>query len=420
METLLAERTKQMGINAIREILKVVGAPGMVSLAGGIPAPESFPIELMRRLTDTVLSRFGAAALQYDPTEGFGPLREVLADYLAQGGIRVRPDGVVVTSGSQSALDLLGMVMLTKGDRVAVEAPTYIGALQAFRPYEPEFVAIETDDEGPIPDSLAAVLRTRDIKMVYLVSTFQNPTGCTIALERRKAIARLIRENNVLLVEDDPYSALRYDGDPLPPIQTLAPDHVAYVGTLSKVFAPGLRIGYCVAPEVIQRWLVVAKQGVDLHTSTYNQALAAVYIDGGHMAEHMPKIIDLYRPRRDAMLDALTRCMPASYSWSIPQGGMFVWVRGPDGTDMPRCYHQAVARGVAFVPGTFFYPEPGSGLETARLNFTMSDEKILGRAVAVLGEVFTEAIPRHWNRYIHQYQGQGVQQKSLHRQHHRK
>ncbi len=388
METLLAERTRHMGTNAIRELLKVVAAPGMVSLAGGIPAPESFPIGLMHRLSDTVLSRYGASALQYDPTEGFGPLREVLAGYLAQSGIQVQPEGVVVTSGSQGALDLLGMVLLNKGDCVAVEAPTYIGALQAFRPYEPEFVTIETDGEGVLPDSLAAALRTGTIKVVYLVPTFQNPTGRTISMERRKVIAGLIREHNVLLIEDDPYSALRYSGDNLPPIQTLAPDHVAYVGTLSKVFAPGLRIGYCVAPETIRQWIVVAKQGVDLHTSTYNQALAAVYIDGGHMAEHLPKIIDLYRPRRNAMLDALARSMPASFGWSNPQGGMFVWVRGPNGMDMTRCYRQAVARGVAFVPGTFFYPRTGSGLETVRLNFTMSDEATLGRAVAVLGEVF--------------------------------
>jgi len=387
MKSLLSERTHNMGVNAIREILKVVSRPGLVSLAGGIPAPESFPMDLMPVLTDNVLTKYGSAALQYDPTEGFGPLRESLAGLMSATGIAVVPDDVLVTSGSQSALDLLGMVMISKGDRIAVEAPTYIGALPAFRPYEPEFVTLETDEDGVIPESLVETLQEGPIKFIYLVPTFQNPTGRTIPLVRRTAIARIIQDHNVLLIEDDPYSALRYKGASLASIWSFAPEHVVYVGTLSKVFAPGLRIGFCVAPELIRHWLVVAKQGVDLHTSTFNQALAAEYISGGHMASHLPAILSLYRPRLATMLAALERYMPEQFSWSKPQGGMFVWAQGPPGLDMQRVYHEAVEHNIAFVPGTYFFADPGSGLETMRLNFTMSDEKTLVGAVAVLADV---------------------------------
>ena len=245
IESILASRTKQMGVNAIREILKVVSQPGMISLAGGIPAPESFPLDLMGTIYQTVLDRYGAAALQYDPTEGFGPLREALADHLRPSGIGAAANEILIASGSQGVLDALGMVLISKGDRVAVEAPTYIGALQAFTPYEPRYVTIATDEEGLVPEALEVALRKQKIKFIYLVPTFQNPTGRTLPLERRKAVARLIQKYDALLVEDDPYSALRYRGDHLPPIKTLARDHVIYVSTLSKVFAPGLRIGYC-------------------------------------------------------------------------------------------------------------------------------------------------------------------------------
>lgn len=364
----------------------------MVSLAGGIPAPESFPVDLMYALTDTVLTKYGASALQYDPTEGFEPLRETLSEYLTAKGVAVSPEGILVTSGSQSALDLLGMVLLSKGDRVAVEAPTYVGALQALRPYQPEFITLESDEEGVIPESLEEVLRTNAIKLVYLVPTFQNPTGRTIPLKRRVTIAQIIQQYNVLLAEDDPYSDLRFRGTPLPTIRSFAPEHVIYIGTLSKVFAPGLRIGFCVAPDLVMHWLVVAKQGVDLHTSTFNQALAGEYIGSGHMAAHLPNIIGLYRPRRDAMLTALEQFMPNGFSWSKPEGGMFVWAAGPFGLDMERLYHDAVDRDVAFVPGTHFFPDTGRGLETMRLNFTMSDGGALTQAIATLADVFNQAL----------------------------
>ena len=374
----------------IREILKVVGQPGMISLAGGIPAPESFPLDLIEDLTRQTLTTFGAGALQYEATEGFGPLREALVGYLAVQGVESAADGILVASGSQGVLDAVGKVCIGRGDGVAVEAPTYLGALQAFSPYGPRYLPLATDEGGVLPGALEALLEREAVKLIYLVPTFQNPTGRTLSLARRKAIAELIQAHDVLLVEDDPYSALRYRGEAQPPIKTLAPDHVAYISTLSKVFAPGLRIGFVAAPERIRKALVKVKQGVDLHTSTLGQALAAVYLDGGHLHTHLPKIIDLYRPRQTAMLDALERHFPAEFAWSRPEGGMFVWAEGPDGLDMEEVYWQAVERKTAFVPGKFFYTEPQAGLATMRMNFTMAKPEQIDGAVKILGEVIRQ------------------------------
>ena len=384
---LLADRTGNMGVNVIREILKVVAQPGMVSLAGGIPAPESFPIEIIRELTAIVIDKYGSSAFQYGPTEGFGPLREVLVDYLGKREIKAAAEGILIASGSQGVLDAIGKVLISKGDQVAVEAPTYLGALQAFTPYEPEYVRMDTDDDGLIPESLEANLASGKIKFVYLVPTFQNPTGRTIPLERRREIAVIITRYNALLVEDDPYGSLRYRGRDIPPIKTLAPENVVYISTLSKVFAPGLRIGFCHAPAQIRKWLVIVKQGIDLHTSTFNQALAAEYIAGGFLERHLSKIIDLYRPRQEAMLAALDDYFPDDFRWSRPEGGMFLWVEGPQGFDMEDMYWKAVKRNVAFVPGKYFYTSQDEGIETMRLNYTMTDEKTINASIKILSEV---------------------------------
>jgi 2-aminoadipate transaminase len=386
-EHLFAERTRRMGANAIREILKVVSQPGMVSLAGGIPAPESFPLEIMGELTKKVLKNYASSAFQYDLTEGFTPLREILSGYLEAQGIHAGPDEILVFSGSQGVLDAVGKALITKGDRIAVEAPTYLGAISAFNPYEPEYVRMDTDDDGLIPESLERILSAGSVKFVYLVPTFQNPTGRTIPLERRKEIADIIRKHNALLIEDDPYSALRYRGAHLPPIKIFAPDNVVYISTLSKVFAPGLRIGFNVAPAPVRKWLVLIKQGVDLHTSTFNQALAAEYISGGYLDRHLPEILKLYKPRQEAMLRALEKYFPEGFRWSTPEGGMFIWAEGPRGLDMETVYWRAVKKNTAFVPGKFFFTQNGEGIETMRLNYTMSDEKTIDRAVRTLSQV---------------------------------
>ncbi|MGD0725088.1 MAG: PLP-dependent aminotransferase family protein [Spirochaetia bacterium] len=390
-ENLLAPRTRVMGASAIREILKVVAQPGMISLAGGIPAPESFPLELMGTLTETVLTRFGSTALQYDRTEGFAPLQAALADRLAARGIQADADAVLITSGSQGTLDAIGKLLIAPGDSVAVEAPTYLGALQAFSPYEPAYETLETDDDGLIPESLEDVLTHKRVKFVYLVPTFQNPTGRSLPLSRRRRIAALIQRHDTLLVEDDPYSELRYRGEPLPSLKSMAPEHVVYTSTLSKVLAPGLRIGYVLAPEPIARWLVIVKQGVDLHTSTLCQALAAEYITGGHLDRHLPKILAFYRPRQEAMLAALAEFFPREFHWSKPEGGMFIWAEGPDELDTDELAHACIRRCVAYVPGRYFYSRPGQGLGTMRLNYTMTDPRTIRNGVRIVAEVLREA-----------------------------
>ncbi len=384
---ILAERTESMGASAIREILKVVGQPGMVSLAGGIPSPESFPMEIIKELSDRVLSKYGPAAFQYDLTEGFAPLREVLSSYLGDRGITASPQQIIVQSGSQGVLDALGMVCISKGDKIAVEAPTYLGAIQAFRPYQPEFVSMEMDEDGLIPESLENTLKNHKIKFIYTVPTFQNPTGRSLNLERRKAIAEIIIKYGALLIEDDPYSNLRYTGEVLPPIKTFAPENVVYITTLSKVLAPGLRLGICAAPESIQKWLIIIKQGVDLHSSTLGQAIAAEYLEGGYIKEQIPRIIELYRPKHRAMLEALDEFFPAGFTFSKPEGGMFIWAEGPGGMDLEKTYWKAIAQNVAYVPGRFFYTEKGAGLATMRLNFTMSEADVIRSAVKTLGDV---------------------------------
>lgn len=386
-EQLLAPRTRLMGVNAIREILKVVAQPGMVSLAGGIPAPESFPMEILRELAALVEDKYGAGAFQYDATEGFGPLRAALVDHLGSKGIQTTVGEILIASGSQGVLDAMGKIFLGRGDCVAVEAPTYVGALQAFTPYEPSYIQMATDDDGLIPEALEETLREYPIKFIYLTPTFQNPTGRTLSLARRQQVAEIIQKFHALLIEDDPYGDLRYRGAALPPIKTLAPDHVVYVSTLSKTFAPGLRIGFSVAPPTVRKWLVIVKQGVDLHTSTYNQALAAEYLAGGYLQRHLPNIINLYRPKQEALLQALDRHFPEGFHWTQPEGGMFIWVEGPSGFDAEQLYWRCIERKTAFVPGKFFFARPGDGLATLRLNYTMADVVTLDRAVSVIADV---------------------------------
>lgn len=387
LERLLATRTSRMGANAIREILKVTGQPGMRSLAGGIPAPEAFPMGAIRELSADVMDRWGPRAFQYDLTEGFGPLREQLVPFLARKGVTTEVGGVTVTTGSQGALSQLGQILISPGDTVAVEAPTYLGAISAFNPYEPRYVKIETDEGGVIPESLEEVLNREPVTFVYLTPTFQNPTGRTVSLERRREIARIVERHDVLLVEDDPYNDLRYRGEAVPAIKSLAPDHVVYLGTVSKVFAPGLRVGFAVAPPPIDRWMVTAKQGIDLHTSSFTQALTARYLETGELERHLPEIIALYKPRQEAMLQALDRHFPDQVSWSRPEGGMFIWAEGPSKLDTVAMYERAVAKSVAYVPGRFFYTDPADGAATMRLNFTMLDESTIEEAVEALGGV---------------------------------
>ncbi|HAK46519.1 MAG TPA: PLP-dependent aminotransferase family protein, partial [Spirochaeta sp.] len=329
---------------------------------------------------------------QYDLSEGFTPLREAMASYLGKRGIRVSAEQVLIQSGSQGALDSLCKVLVSKGDKIAVEAPTYLGAIQAFKPYEPQFIRMEMDEDGLIPESLEETLKNHKIKFVYTVPTFQNPTGRSISLERRKKIAVIIKKYDAVLVEDDPYSDLRFEGTALPPIKTMAPENVVYITTLSKVLAPGLRIGIVAAPELIRNWLVIVKQGVDLHTSTFSQAIAAEYVSGGFLEQQLPKIIELYRPKHGAMLKALDRYFPDGFTFSKPEGGMFIWAEGPAGLDLVEAYWTAVAQNVAYVPGKYFFTDESEGASTMRLNFTMAEVPVIEAAIEKLGGVLQKLI----------------------------
>lgn len=391
-ESLLATRTKNMGSSAIREILKVVARPGIVSLAGGIPAPEAFPMQHINTLTQQALEKYGPTALQYGTTEGFMPLREALVDYFEGLGITSTAEEINITTGSQGVLDSLAKIFISTGDTIAVEAPTYLGAIQAFNPYMPNYVQMETDEDGLIPDSMEEVIKKHHPKMVYLIPTFQNPTGRTIPVERRKRIAEIAKATDTLVIEDDPYGQLRYRGQFQTPIKVFAPDHVIYCGTFSKIFAPGLRLGFYSAPKFVREWLVKAKQGVDLHTSSLSQTLATEFLNGGYLERHLPKIIELYRPRQEAMLDAMENYFPESFTWSKPEGGMFIWVEGPKGMDMNELYNEAIENHVAFVPGKYFYTEKGAGEETMRLNFTMADEATITAAVERLAQAMKKVV----------------------------
>lgn len=385
-DNLLATRTSHIKASAIRELLKIATNPGMISLGGGLPSPDSFPLDLIAELTDKVLKKYGSAALQYDLTEGFIPLRKTLIDYCNDIGIKAELQNIYITSGSQGFLDAIGKLLISPGDYVAVEGPTYLAALQAFNAYEGRYVQIQTDDEGLIPESLEEVLNNYKVKFVYTVPTFQNPSGKTIKLKRREQIAEIIKRHDVLLIEDDPYSALRYTGEPLPTIKSMAPENVVYVSTFSKIFAPGLRLGFFVAPEQFGRWMVIVKQGVDLNTCTFTQALAAEYLSGGYLDNQVKKIISIYKPKLEVMLKALEENFPSGYKWIKPDGGMFFWVEGPEGLDMEDVSKISLQKGVGFVPGKFFYPNPADGLGTMRLNFTCVSHEQIRHAIKTIAE----------------------------------
>lgn len=390
LENLLATRTANMKASAIRELLKMAANPGMISLGGGLPSADSFPLELMKELTEKVIRKYGAAALQYDRTEGFIPLREALMEYLNGKVIINSIDNIYISSGSQGFLDAIGKLLISPGDYVAVEGPTYLAALQSFNAYEAKYLQIKTDDEGLIPESLEEILKNYRVKFVYTVPTFQNPSGKTIKTLRRQQIAEIIKKYDVLLIEDDPYSALRYSGEPVPTIQSMAPEHVVYASTFSKIFAPGLRTGFFIAPVEIGRWMTLVKQGIDLNTNTYAQALATEYLLGGYIPPHIERIIGLYKPKFEAMLTALENNFSSDFRWTTPEGGMFIWVEGPKGMDMEEVSKLTLERGMGFVPGKFFYPNPNDGIETMRLNFTNSSIEQINKAIKIMAEVMNE------------------------------
>jgi len=378
---------KKIEKSAIAEILRVINQPGMISLAGGLPAPETFPQKIIEKLASLVIKKYNSLAFQYGQTEGLKPLREALVDFLAEKGIKTSFENIGIVSGSQQFLDLVAKVFINPGDYIAVEAPTYIGAVDAFSPYQPKFLEVKTDGEGIIPSDLEKELKQKKVKFLYLIPTFQNPTGRTMSEKRRKELAAVIQKFNLLTIEDDPYGSLRYQGEAKKPLQVFAPHQVVYLSTFSKILSPGLRIGFYTGPKEVFRLINVAKQTADLHTNSFSQLIAAEYLLTGDFNRHLPNIIAIYKKRQQAMLNALDQYFPKNFAWTKPEGGMFIWLEGPKNFDSLKTYWQAVKNNVAYVPGQYFFVKPNQGKNTLRLNFTnVSEEKII-KAIKKLAEV---------------------------------
>ncbi len=380
MEWTQARRAKKMNPSVIREILKVTEKPGIISFAGGLPSPKTFPVSAFQLACEKVLREDGHAALQYAASEGFVTLREMVAARLPW---KVDPAQVLITTGSQQGLDLIAKVLIDEGSRVLVETPTYLGALQAFTPMEPDIVSVASDDEGVDLADLRA--KAAGARFFYVLPNFQNPTGRTMTEARRAALSAEAARLGLPLVEDNPYGDLWFDTPPPPPLTARNPEGCIYLGSFSKVLAPGLRLGFMVAPASIFPKLLQAKQAADLHSPGFNQRLVAEVMKDGFLDRHVPTIRALYKSQRDAMLAALQREMRGlDMEWSIPAGGMFLWARLPHGVSANELLPRAVDRGVAFVPGAAFYAgEPD--LRTLRLSFVTASVEQIDVGIAALG-----------------------------------
>ena len=404
-----AERMHHMRSSAIRQLLKLTEQPDIISFAGGLPAPELFPIEAFELAVERVLTRQGTKALQYSTTEGYQPLREYIVNKMAQYGIEATSENIIITSGSQQALDILGKVFINPGDTILTERPTYLGALQAWRAYQAKFVSVPIDHDGLRTGMLEQTFMAQP-KFMYILPNFQNPSGVTLPLGRRWEIVALAEQYGIPIIEDDPYGELRFEGEHMSPLvvldakklspfgkngRSLAHGNVIYLSTFSKTLAPGLRLGWIVAPKQVIQRCVTAKQGMDLHTSSFTQMVAYEVVQNGFLQRHARRIRQVYHERRDVMLAAMERYFPQNVHWTRPQGGLFLWVTLPPQVDAGVVLETAVANQVAFVPGTSFHPD-GSGHNTFRLNFSNAQPEQIEVGIRRLGEVLaTEITANH-------------------------
>jgi 2-aminoadipate transaminase len=390
----LARRAERMNPSVIREILKVTERPGIISFAGGLPSPKTFPVQAFAEACEKVLRDDGPAALQYAASEGYGPLREQVAAGLPW---QVDPAQVLITTGSQQGLDLVAKVLIDAGSRVLVETPTYLGALQAFMPMEPEVVSVSSDGEGIAIDDLADQASACAIggiidsaRFLYVLPNFQNPTGRTMSEARRVAVSRRAAELGLPIVEDNPYGDLWFDQPPPAPLTARNPDGCIYLGSFSKVLAPGLRLGFLVAPAALYPKLLQAKQAADLHSPSFNQRMVSEVMKDGFLDRHVPTIRALYKSQRDAMLAALEREMAGmEVQWNRPDGGMFLWARLPAGVSAIELLPRAVEKGVAFVPGAAFYAGQADPC-TVRLSFVTASADQIDTGIAALAAAIRE------------------------------
>jgi 2-aminoadipate transaminase len=391
---LMAQRTAWMSSSIIREILKFTQQPDIISLAGGWPAAGLFPVDELAVICKDVLLGCSEDALQYGLTEGYVPLLRLLADRARAGGMPVDESNMLMTSGSQQALDLVGRVLIDPGDAILVERPSYLGALQAWRAYGARYVTVPLDDDGMRVDAAEEVIHQHRPKMAYIMPNFHNPAGVTLARARRVQLLQLARRYGLAVVEDDPYGELRYEGEPIPSLYALDAETkpegeegcVIYTSTFSKTLAPGMRLGWAIAPSGVARQLVMAKQGVDLHTNTFCQVMAYEYCRRGLLAPHIDEIRATYRERRDAMLAALQEYMPQGVQWTRPQGGLFLWLRLPERVDSGQVLEAASEEKVAFVPGTAFYAD-GGGQNAMRLTFASTRPEGIKEGIRRLARV---------------------------------
>jgi 2-aminoadipate transaminase len=399
-----ALRTLRAKGSMIRELLKITQRPEVISFAGGLPAPEVFPVERFEEACRIVLEKHGAQALQYGATEGYEPLRDMIAQNINRYGIVAETENVLITSGSQQALDLIGKLLVNSGDRIVLEAPSYLGALQAFNVYGAQFLPVPLDNDGLRTEQLEDSLRLGP-KFMYILPNFQNPAGVTLSAPRREQLVSLADKYGIPIVEDDPYGQLRFEGEHLPPLVVLdyktlgrhngrPPANVIYLSTFSKTLAPGIRLAWIVAPADVIAKLVLLKQAADLHTATFNQMVAFEVAKDGFLDEHVKLIRRVYRERRDVMLQSLQEFFPSEVTWTRPEGGLFLWVTMPVGMDGRALFDSALKENVAFVPGDSFYANDAvEGSRHMRLNFSHSQpaqirEGIRRLSIAVKAQMY--------------------------------
>ena len=379
-----AERTRHMTSSIIRDLLKLTQQPDVISFGGGLPAPEMFPVREFKEACNYVLEHDGAEALQYGPTDGYPPLKGFLVEKMQKYGVPAEEENILITNGSQQALDLIAKVFIDPDDVIVTEAPTYLGALQAWNIFGPRYVTVPSDDAGMQVDHLEDVLRQQRVKFIYVLPNFHNPAGVTLSEERRYQLVEVAGRYGVPILEDDPYGELRFEGKDLTPITVLHKENVIYLSTFSKTLAPGIRLGWISAPGRVIHRLIMAKQAADLHTSSFVQMVANDICQRGILRRHVNNIRKTYRERRDVMVAAMQAYFPTDVTWTRPEGGMFLWVRLPEHVDAAELLKIALQEKVAFVPGAVFFPN-GGGHNTMRLNYSNAAPAMIQEGIMRLG-----------------------------------